>query len=188
MSLSLNDILKMTEDRMRKTLGMTSNEFNSIRTGRASVSLVDEIKIDYYNTLAPIKQLATISTPQDNLLVIQPWDPSVISEIERAILKSNLGFTPSNDGKNIRIVVPQLTTEKRQEMVKIAKKIAEEAKISIRVIRREANESLDKGEDEGTLSEDEVFKGRDKVQKITDDYVAKIEESLKKKEEEILKF
>lgn len=186
--MSLTDILKMTEDKMGKTLHVTNNEFNGIRTGRASVSLVDEIRIDYYNTSTPLKQLATISTPQNNLLVIQPWDASVISEIEKAILKSNLGFMPSNDGKSIRIAVPQLTTEKRQEMVKLAKKIAEDAKISIRVTRRESNENLDKGEDEGTLSEDEVFKGRDKVQKFTDEHIAKIEGSLKEKEEEILKF
>jgi ribosome recycling factor len=186
--MSLQEVYRVAEDKMKKTVGVAQHELNNIRTGRASVSLVDEIKVDYYNNPTPLKQLATISTPQPHLIVIQPWDASVIQEIEKAILKSNLGFTPSNDGKIVRISIPQLTTEKRQEMVKLAKKIVEESKVSIRSIRREANESLDKEKKESLLSEDETFKGHNQIQKLTDEYITKLDNLFKEKEREIMEF
>ncbi|MFH1856626.1 MAG: ribosome recycling factor [Candidatus Omnitrophota bacterium] len=186
--MSLSGSIKLAEDKMKKTVAVMDSEFKSIRTGRASVSLVDELKIDYYGNATPLKQLATISTPQASLIMIQPWDANVIADIEKGILKSNLGFTPSNDGKVIRIAVPQLTTEKREEMVKLAKKTAEDAKISIRGIRREANETLEKEKEQSAISEDELFKGRDKIQKLTDEYSDRIDEFLKAKEKEVLEF
>lgn len=186
--MTLGEILRIAGDKMEKTLNVAHHELNGMRTGRASVSMVDEVKVDYYNNPTPLKQLATINASQPHLIVIQPWDASVILEIEKAILKSNLGFSPSNDGKIIRISVPQLTTEKRGEMVKLAKKITEESKVSIRSIRREANENLNKEKEQSALSEDEVFQGHEKVQKLTDEYIVKIDNLLKEKEKEILEF
>ncbi len=186
--MTLGEIIKRAENKMKKTLDVTHHELNGMRTGRASVSMVDEIKVNYYDILTPIKQLATINASQPHLIVIQPWDTSIVSEIEKAILKSNLGFSPANDGKIIRISVSQLTTEKRQEMVKLAKKLTEESKVSIRSIRREANEDLNKEKDGSTLSEDEVFKGHERVQELTDEYITKIDNLLKEKEKEILEF
>ena len=186
--MALQQILKMAEDKMKKTLHVAHHELNGIRTGRASVSMVDEIKVDYYNNPTPLKQLATINASQAHLIVVQPWDASIISEIEKAILKSNLGFTPSNDGKVIRIPIPQLTTEKREEMAKLAKKITEESKVSIRSIRREANESLNKEKEQAVLSEDEVFRGHEKVQELTNEYITKMDDLLEEKTKEILEF
>ncbi len=184
----LKEIIKQAENKMKKTLDVAHHELNGMRTGRASASMVDEIKMNYYDTPTPIKQLATINASQAHLIVIQPWDASIISEIEKAILKSNLGFSPANDGKVIRISIPQLTTEKRQEMVKLTKKLTEESKVSIRSIRREANEDLNKEKEDSTLSEDEVFKGHERVQELTDEYITKIDDLLEEKEKEILQF
>ena len=186
--MTLGEIIKRAEDKMKKTLDVTHHELNEMRTGRASASMVDEIMVNYYDTPTPIKQLATINASQPHLIVIQPWDTAIVKDIEKAILKSNLGFSPVNDGKVIRIPIPQLTTEKRQEMVKLTKKLTEESKVSIRSIRREANEGLNKEKEASTLSEDEVFKGHEKVQELTDEYITKIDDLLKEKEKEILQF
>lgn len=186
--MSLQEVLKTAEQKWKKTLTLVHQELGSIRTGRASVSVVDEIIVSYYNNPTPLKQMATLTAPQANLIVIQPWDPSVIADIEKAILKSNIGLTPANDGKLIRISIPPLTTEKRHEMVKIIKRITEEAKISIRVIRRDANETLEKEKKQSLLSEDEVFKGHEKIQSLTDDFISNIDKLYKEKETEIMQF
>ena len=159
-----------------------------IRTGRASASLVEEIMIDYYGTSTPLNQLASISIPESRLITIQPWDPSVLGNIEKAILKSDLGLTPTNDGKIIRISIPALTEERRKELVKMVHKIGEEAKVAIRQIRRDANEKLKKMKKDKEISEDQFHRGQEEVQKNTDQFIQKVDEILKKKEEEIMKF
>lgn len=186
--MSLQEVLKTAEQKMKKTLALAHQELGSIRTGRASISLVDEIIVSYYNNPTPLKQLAALTAPQANLIVIQPWDPAVISDIEKAILKANVGLTPVNDGKLIRISIPSLTTEKRHEMVKIIKRITEEAKVSIRVIRRDANDTMEKEKKQSLLSEDEVFGGHEKIQNLTDDFISKIDNLYKEKETEIMRF
>ncbi|MCM8781209.1 MAG: ribosome recycling factor [Candidatus Omnitrophica bacterium] len=173
---------------MKKATEAMVREFSEIRTGRASPSLVEGMHIDYYGTPTLLKQLASIFVPDAHLIVIQPWDPSVIPEIEKAILKSNLGINPSNDGKVIRLSVPPLSKERRQELVKVVHKMAEEGRISLRTIRREAKEVLERLEKDKVIPEDDKFRGIDELQKLVDKYIAKIDELLKNKEKEILEF
>jgi ribosome recycling factor len=180
------ELKRKTADRMARAIEALKKEFGSIRTGRASLSLVDEIKVNYYETPTPLQQLASLSIPESRQIAIQPWDPKVISEIEKAILKSDLGLTPMNDGKIIRINIPPLTEERRKQLVKTVKKKAEEAKVTIRNIRRDANEELKKLEKEKHISEDVVKKSQDEIQKITDSYIAKVDEVLANKEKEIM--
>ncbi|HDD45351.1 MAG TPA: ribosome recycling factor [Candidatus Desulfofervidus auxilii] len=184
----LDEVYKDARTRMKKTLQVLEHDLGKIRTGRASVSLVEEIKVDYYGTPTPLNQLASISVPESRLITIQPWDPSSLGAIEKAILKSDLGLTPTNDGKIIRISIPPLTEERRKELVKVVHKIGEEAKVAIRQIRRDANETLKKMKKNKEISEDEFHRGQEEVQKITDEFIKKVEEALKKKEDEILKF
>jgi ribosome recycling factor len=184
----IEETYQETRDRMGKTVRALENELKRIRTGRASASLLDGIKIDYYGTLTPLNQTATIAVPESRLITIQPWDASIIKDIEKAILKSDLGLTPSNDGKLIRIAVPPLSEERRKELVKLVHKTCEEYKVAVRNIRRDSNELIKGFKKEGEVSEDDAFKAQEQVQKITDDFVKQIEEVFQTKEKEILEF
>ena len=177
-----------TKDRMGKAISALENELKRVRTGRASVSLLDGIRVDYYGTITPLNQMASLSVPESRLITIQPWDVSVIKDIEKAILKSDLGLTPSNDGKIIRISIPALTEQRRKELVKLVHKMCEEHKVGIRNIRRDSNELLKGFKKDGDISEDDAFKAQDQVQKITDDFIKRIDEISKDKEKEILEF
>jgi len=177
-----------TEERMGKSIAALKNEFKRIRTGRASQALLDGLKVDYYGTLTPINQMASIAVPESRLITIQPWDVTVINNIEKAILKSDLGLTPGNDGKIIRIAIPPLTEERRKELVKIVGKMSEDYKVAIRNIRRDSNELLKGLKKDGDISEDDAFKAQDRVQKITDEQIRLIDDIYKDKEKEILEF
>lgn len=184
----VKEIIHHAEDKMKKALDSAHRYFNEVRTGRATASLVEGMRINYYGTPTILKQLASISTPDAHLLTIQPWDPSVIAEIEKEVLKSNLGVTPSNDGKVMRLSFPSLSKERRQELDKVVKKMAEDGRISLRTIRRDANEEIKKLESDKVIAEDERFKAQEQVQKITDKYIADIEKLLSEKEKELLGF
>lgn len=184
----LDDVYADAQDRMQKALENLEQEYRRLRTGRASVSLVDGIRVEYYGTPTPLSQLATLTVPEPRTIMIQPWDQSVIGEVEKAILKSELGLTPNNDGKIIRIGIPPLTQERRKELVKVIKKKAEEAKVAMRNIRRDANEMLKDLRKEKTISEDEQFKGQDETQKITDEFIKKVDAVYAAKEKEILEI
>ncbi|MFP4442714.1 MAG: ribosome recycling factor [Spirochaetia bacterium] len=182
----MQDVKKSAESRMKKTVKALHEEFNTIRTGRASSALFDKIKVDYYGNPSPLNQVATISTPEARLVVIQPWDKSVINDIEKAIQKSELSVNPMNDGKVIRISIPPLTEERRKDYVKMAKNMAEQSRISIRNIRRDANDELKEAQKSGDISEDEAKRGEDEIQKITDTYIDEINSVLEEKEKEIM--
>ncbi|MEJ5363488.1 MAG: ribosome recycling factor [Desulfosoma sp.] len=184
----LNEVFEDAKDRMQKAVGTLEKDFKRLRTGRASVSLVDGIRVEYYGTPTPLNQLATLTVPEPRTIMIQPWDQSCIGDVEKAIMKSELGLTPMNDGKVIRIHVPPLTEERRRELVKLVKKMAEEAKVAVRNIRRDANEMIKDLKKEKEISEDEQFKGQEEVQKITDDFIKKIDELAAAKEKEILEI
>jgi ribosome recycling factor len=183
-----DEILSEMRQKMEKTLDSLTREFKKMRTGRASVSILDGIKVECYGSQMRLNQIASISNPESRLLTIQPWDQSIMGNIEKSILKSGLGLTPMNDGKLIRISIPPLTEERRKELAKVAKKMAEESKIIIRNHRREANEMLKELKNEGEISEDELYKHQDKVQRITDEFIGKADEIRKEKEDEILEF
>ncbi|MDL2274611.1 ribosome recycling factor [Desulfosarcina sp. OttesenSCG-928-G10] len=184
----IDETLQETTARMDKTIDALENELKRVRTGRASAALLDGIRVDYYGTQTPLSQMASISVPESRLIVIQPWDVSAIKEIEKAILKSDLGLTPSSDGKLIRISIPPLTEERRKDLVKVVNKICEEHKVAARNIRRDANELLKGFKKDGDITEDESFKAQDQVQKITDACIARIDTVYKAKEKEILEF
>lgn len=173
---------------MGKSIDALKNEFKKVRTGRASLALFEGIKLSYYGTPTPLNQVASLSVPESRLIVIQPWDQSVIGEIEKEILKSELGLTPMNDGKVIRVPIPPLTEERRKELVKVVHKIAEEHRISIRNIRRDTNELLKGLKKDGEIAEDDFYRAQDKVQKITDDYIRLVDQTYQEKEKEILEF
>ena len=182
------DVKKVTEEtkkKMAKSLEATKKEFQNIRTGRASIALVEGIQVDYYNTPTPLKGVSNISTPDPKTIAIQPWDPSLIGEIERAIMKSGLGLTPINDGKIVRIQIPSLTEERRAELTKIVKRVAEEGRVSVRNARHEAIEHLKKLEKAKSIPEDVSHSSQKEVQKITDGFIAQVDEALKHKESEI---
>ena len=184
----IESTLQETKDRMGKTITDLKNELKRVRTGRASLSLLDGIRVDYYGTQTQLNQMASLSVPESRLIVIQPWDVSAIKEIEKAILKSDLGLTPSSDGKLVRIAIPPLTEERRKELVKVVSKMCEEHKIAVRNIRRDSNELLKGFKKDGDISEDDAFKAQDSVQKVTDEYINRIDETYKNKEKEILEF
>lgn len=186
--MTTKEILHQTEEKMKKALESVNREFSEIRTGRASPHLVEGLHIDYYGTPTLLKQLASISTQDAHLLVIQPWDISVIPEVEKSILKSNLGVTPSNDGKLIRLSFPQPSKERRQELAKQLHQMSEAGRVSLRTIRRDAKEHLEKLEKDKVVSEDDKFRGIDELQKLVDKYIGKVDELLKLKEKEILEF
>lgn len=177
---------KKTSERMTGAVDSLRKDFASIRTGRASLGLVEGIVVDYYGTLTPLPQLASLSIPESRQIAIQPWEQRLIPEIEKAIMKSDLGLTPMNDGRIIRINIPILTEERRKQLVKVVRKRAEEAKVAVRNIRRDANDELKKFEKEKHLSEDEVKREQEEVQKITDSFVQKVDEILEHKEKEIM--
>lgn len=178
-------IKKNAEDRMEKALTALKKELASLRAGRATPSLVDRIQAEYYGALTPLNQLANITTPDSRTLLIQPWDKSSIGAIEKAIMKSDLGLTPSNDGSAIRIVIPALTEERRAELVKMTKKYGEEAKVAIRNVRRDANDEIKKLEKTG-MSEDESRRHQEDIQKTTDKYIVEVDKTLAAKEKEIM--
>lgn len=181
-------VVKETESRMKKTIEAVGDDLNEIRTGRASASLFDKIRVEYYGNPTPLNQVATISVPEARLVVIQPWDKGIIGEIEKAIQKSELSLNPSNDGKVIRLNIPPLTEERRKEYVKVAKDKAEQGRVALRNIRRDANDELKKLEKDGDISEDEQKRFEDEVQKLADAYVKKINDVLEAKEQEILEI
>lgn len=180
------DIHKESEDRMKKTIEVYKDELKGIRAGRANPALLDQITVDYYGTQTPLKQVSNVSAPEPRLLVIQPWDVNLIPTIEKAILKSDLGLNPSNDGKIIRLPIPSLTEERRKELVKLVRKGCENAKVSIRNIRRDAIDAIKKMEKNKELSEDDRKIAENDTQKITDNYIKMIDELTSKKEEELL--
>jgi ribosome recycling factor len=184
----IEEVLEDLKTSMEKSIGSFINELKRVRTGRASTSLLDTIKVDYYGTPTPLNQLATVSAPENRLITIQPWDANSIVEIEKAILKSDLGLTPQNDGKIIRLTIPSLTEERRKELVKKIKQISEDYKVAMRNQRRDANDLLKELKKEKEISEDNFFSVQEKVQEITDDYVKKTEEILVEKEKEIMEI
>ncbi|MDO8942876.1 MAG: ribosome recycling factor [Desulfobacterales bacterium] len=184
----IESVYRDSTDNMGKVIEALKKELKRVRTGRASLSLLDGIKVDYYGTLTPLNQLATLAAPESRLITIQPWDTTVIKEIEKAVLKSDLGLTPSSDGKIVRIAIPPLTEQRRKELVKIVHKISEEYKVSVRNLRRDANELIKEIKKDGKISEDDAFKSQEKVQKITDEHIHHVDECYKEKEKEILEF
>jgi ribosome recycling factor len=181
----ISEVIKEAEDRMRKGIDALRKEYAAVRAGRANPSVLDKVMVEYYGTPTPINQLANISTPEPRMLVIQAWDKSVLPAIEKAILKSDLGLNPSSDGTVIRIIIPQLTAERRGELVKKVKKEAEEARVAIRNVRRDVNDKLKKLEKDHEASEDEVKRAQDDVQKLTDKMIKEIDHVLETKESEI---
>jgi len=177
-----------TDERMKRAVEAIRKELASIRTGKATTSLLDGIRVDYYGTLTPLSQVANISVPDARLLVVQPWEKKLIPEIVKAIQKSDLGLNPQSDPNVVRLPIPPLTEERRRDLVKLVKKVAEEGKVAIRNIRRDSNDALKNAEKDKDISEDESRKGQERVQEITDDHIEKIEEMLKKKEQEIMEI
>jgi len=186
--MKANDFLEECELEMEEAIDSTRRELSQLRTGRASPALLDGIQVEAYGTKTPLRQLANVSVPEARLIVIQPWDKSIIADIEKAIQRSDLGIQPNSDGKIIRLGIPPLNEERRRELVKVAKKIGEEGKVRIRHYRRDSNESLKKSEKDGEITEDESRHLIDEVQKRTDKYTAMIDDILKEKEHEILHF
>lgn len=181
-----NEMIKEAKERMEKAVSAYRREIATIRAGRANPSILDKVTVDYYGAMTPLNQLAGISTPEARLLVVQPYDKSSLADIEKAILKADLGLSPNNDGDLIRISIPQLTEERRVELVKIVKKYTEDGKISVRNIRRDANDELKKAEKNGDLTEDELHRFNDEIQKLTNGEIAKIDEIAAEKEKEIM--
>lgn len=184
----LKEIIQQTETRMKKTIESVAREFSEVRTGRAHPGLIEGMHIDYYGTPTMIKQIASISIPDPKTIIIQPWDASAIAEIEKTILKSNLGVMPSNDGKVMRLSIPPLSKERRQELIKVVKDMSENGRISLRTIRREANEKIKKTKDDGHISEDDTFKGQEEVQKLIDRYIKEVDKILEAKNKELVEF
>ena len=179
-------VLDQAKDKMEKSLAAFGRELASIRAGRANASLLDRITVDYYGAPTPINQMAGVSVPEARLLVITPYDKSILGDIEKAIMKSDIGITPTNDGNVIRLMIPALTEERRKELAKQVKNEAENAKVAVRNVRRDANDDLKKLEKNGEITEDELRGYNEDVQKLTDDYIVKIDEATKEKEKEIL--
>jgi ribosome recycling factor len=184
--MAIEDLVQDAGRRMDKSVEAAQAEFATLRTGRASPALLDRVQIDYYGQQTPLKQLATIGTPEPRMLTIQPFDPNSVSTIERAIQESDLGLTPSNDGKLIRLPIPQLTEERRKELVKVVRHMAEEGRVAVRNVRRDAIHHLKELVENGEVGSDEEHRAEDRVQKLTDEHVHEIDELLKRKEAEIM--
>ncbi len=182
------DVHKEAESKMEKTISVYKEELSAIRAGRANPALLDRINVDYYGQITPLKQVGSVSAPEPRLLVIQPWDAKLIPLIEKEIMKSDLGLNPSNDGKLIRLVIPQLTEERRKDLIKVVKKNSENAKVAIRNTRRDAVDKIKKMEKEKELTEDDRKQAEDEMQKITDKYITMIDEVTAKKEEELMEI
>ncbi|MBQ7654309.1 MAG: ribosome recycling factor, partial [Clostridia bacterium] len=181
----MQTVFDNTKERMEKTISNLKHEFGSIRAGRANASVLDKVSVDYYGTPTPINQLASVSIAEARILVIQPWDASVLNAISKAIQASDIGINPTNDGKVIRLVFPQLTEDRRKEIVKSVQKVAEEAKVAVRSIRRDAIDKLKKMEKNSEITEDDLSDGEKEVQKITDDFIKKVDDETKLKEKEV---
>ena len=184
----INEVLDELRERMLKSVEALQDDMLSIRTGRASPALVEKLPVEYYGTATPLNQMASIAAPEPRLLVIRPWDPSALADIERAILKSDLGLTPMNDGMLIRLSIPRLTEERRRELVKVVSRRVEEARIAVRNLRLDALQDLKEFEKEKMISQDELFRGKDKVQELTDEFIEKIDGIGKRKEEEVMEI
>ena len=184
----IDEVLGELRERMEKSIEALQGDLMSIRTGRASPALVERLSVEYYGTATPLNQMASIAAPEPRLLVIRPWDPSSLRDIERAILGSDLGLTPMNDGMLIRLSIPRLTEERRRELVKVVSRRVEEARVAVRNLRRDALQDLKEFEKEKMISEDEFFRGKDKVQDLTDEFVGKIDEIGERKEEEVMEI
>jgi ribosome recycling factor len=183
---AIDDFVTDATARMTKSVEAAHDHFNSVRTGRASAALLDRIQVDYYGTPSPLKNIATINVPEPRLLTIQPFDPSSVKQIEKAIMESNLGLTPSNDGKIIRLPIPQLTEERRKELVKLVRNMAEEGRVAVRNVRRDVMRHLEELVRNGEVGDDEERAAESRVQKLTDEHVHQIDELLKRKEAEIM--
>ncbi|MBM4275953.1 MAG: ribosome recycling factor [Deltaproteobacteria bacterium] len=183
-----DEVLKEARRKMDKVLEVMARDLSRVRTGRASVALLEGIKVECYGTTMPLPQVASLAAPESRLLTVQPWDTTLMGDIEKAILKSDLGLNPMNDGKIIRLPIPALTTERRKELVKMVKKMGEEAKVALRNLRRDANEDLKEMKKEKLLSEDEAHRGQEEVQKLTDEYIKKVDTQAAEKEKEIMSF
>ena len=184
----MQTVVRKAEQEMKRAIDATLKNFNSVRTGRASISLVEGIQADYHGTMTPLNQLASLAVPERRMITIQPWDPKAVPAIEKAILKSDLGITPTNDGKMIRLTIPTLTEERRKELVKVIHKMAEEGRVIIRNHRRDANDALKKMEKAKQISEDDVRKGTEQTQDLTNKMIKSLDELLAKKEKEIMEF
>ncbi len=184
----IDEIFEDMNERMGKSLEALKRDYSRLRTGRASISLLDGIRVSYYDTPTPLNQMASLAVPEPRLIVIQPWDKTAIEDIEKAILKSELGLTPMNDGKVIRIAIPPLTEERRKDLVKVARKMAEDNKVAIRNIRRDANEMLKDLKKEKEITEDDLFRSQDEVQKVTDQFISEVDELCTTKEKEIIEI
>ena len=184
----IEQVKKKAEEKMKKTIEATKEDFGTIRTGRARPSLLNNVMVDYYGALTPVNQMAKVSAPEPRMLVIQPWDTKLIPAIEKEILKSDLGLNPSNDGKIIRLLIPQLTEERRKDLAKVVKKNSENAKVAIRNTRRDAIEKIKKLEKNKEITEDDRKLAEEEMQKITDKFIAEIDEITKKKEEELMEI
>jgi ribosome recycling factor len=181
----IEEIKKNHDAKMNKSLSLLRQELSKLRTGRASPALLEAIRVEYYGSQLPLNQVATISIPEPRSIIIQPWDKTALPNIEKAIFKSGVGLTPSNDGNVIRLAVPPLTTERREELIKLTLRMAEEAKVAIRNIRRDANNEIKRLEKDKKVSEDAAFKAQESIQQITDQFIKKVDEAQKEKEKEI---
>jgi len=186
--MNIKDIKNNASEKMKKSVDAVRNEIVRIRTGKATTALLEGIKVECYGSKVPLKQIANIGVPEARLLLIQPWDKNLLPDIEKAIFQSDLGLTPNNDGKVIRLPIPPLTEERRKELVKLVKKLGEEGKIAVRNVRRECNDELKKGEKSGDFSEDNSQRGMRKIQEITDEYIANIDGIVEEKDKEIMEI
>ncbi len=186
MAITIPALLKESDDKMKKALAAVTRQFSEVRGGRANPALVEHVTVSYYGTPTPLKQLAAITAPEPRLLVVQPWDGEIIQEIEKALLASGLGINPMVDGKILRLPIPPLTTERRQELAKLLHKMAEEGRVAIRNVRRDSNEHAKKMKADKQIGEDDAFKGQEAIQKLTDKYIGEIDSILKVKEQDLL--
>jgi ribosome recycling factor len=184
----ISEVLEELRERMQRSVEVLQDDLLSVRTGRASPALVEKLQVEYYGSMTPLNQMASIAAPEPRLLVIRPWDPAALPDIERAILKSDLGLTPMNDGKLIRLNIPRLTEERRRELVKVVARRVEEARVAVRNLRRDALQDLKEFEKEKMISEDEFYRGKDEVQELTDELIETIDEIGKRKEEEVMEI
>lgn len=182
----IKDVMNMADEKMNKTISVIKRDLASLKAGRANPSMLDRIEVDYYGTMNPINQLSNVSVPEPRILLIQPWDKNAIKAIEKAILKSDLGINPSNDGSAIRLIIPELTEETRKNLVKTVKKTGEEGKIAIRAIRKECNDKIKNLKKESDLPEDEITKAEENIQKKTDNFIKEIDKLIEAKEKEIM--
>lgn len=185
--MSIQEATNQAKDKMEKSIVSLQQNLAKLRTGRASLAVLDGIKIDYYGTLSPLNQVASLAIPEPRLITIQPWETNLLQTIEKAIEKANIGLTPNNDGKIIRLPIPQLTEERRKEIVKSLKVMVEEARVAVRHVRRDANEVLKKLQKDSKITEDELKKGTDQIQKMTDDTISKVDKIAENKEQDIMK-